>query len=293
MSNECRCGRPLRNSATVCEKCLWDLERVLGDIPELEEELDVTLTRQRGKGTEAGAPSATCSCKDDDDTCQHGLIPWEERASEATRNLRALLVSWVKLSAEENLTSRRLPEDTLPAMARYLLWVLPVLGRHDAGPDAVDEITDAVADCRRVIDRRPERWFAGPCDAETEEGECGADLYARSRRGKFACQDCGTEYDVEERREWLLKAATDSFANTLVTSREASERLSFIGMATPVGTIDKWHHREKLTAHGETVEGKKARLYLWEDVLNLATIAAVRESRRQADSDQTRALRAG
>jgi len=128
--------------------------------------------------------------------------------------------------------------------------VLPALGRHDIGPDAVDEITDAVADCRRVIDRAPERWYAGPC-------ECGADLYAKRRTGIVTCRECGHEYDVEARREWLLAEAEDRLANAATIARA----VSWLG-AEPLtsATVRKWAQRGRLLAKGHDGRGPLYRI---------------------------------
>lgn len=277
VTNECRCGRP--TEGYVCSLCLDRLSIALGDVPSVVEEVEITLTKQRAAALEGGAVSRETS------------MTYDVAASEAQGVLRALLVSWTRMCAEEGMRSQDyhhgLPADTLSAMSRWLLWRVDGLGLHPAGPDAVDELTDAVAGCWRVIDRRPDRKYAGPCD------ECQTDLYSTRARGQIQCKECGRIYDLEERRMWLLESAKESFVGTLVTSREASERLSFLDLPTPVGTIDKWYHRDKLVSHGETIAGKKARLYSWEDVHRLAMVAAQREANRQADVAQTRALRAG
>lgn len=236
--SECRCGRPLRDNAACCDHCVWTLEKALGDVAALDEELEVTITRQRGIPTEGGSASRETS------------LPWHEKASDARRNLKALLVSWTRLCAEERLTARRLPDDNLASIARWLLWVLPALGRHDAGPDAVDEITDAVAECRRVIDKAPERWYAGPCD-------CGADLYAKRRTGIVACRECEVQYDVEERRDWLLGEAEDRLANAATIARA----VSWLG-AEPLtsATVRKWAQRGRLLAKGHDGRGPLYRI---------------------------------
>jgi len=277
-SNECRrCGRP--TDAFTCTLCLDALSIALGDVPSIAEEMDITLSKQRAAATEGGAAS------------RETALAFDLGASEALGVLRGLLVSWTRLCAEEGVRSQDyregLPEDNLPALSRWLLWRVDGLGLHPAGSDAVDELTDAVAGCWRVIDRRPDRRYAGPCDT------CSTDLYSTRSKGQIQCKECGHTYDLEERRMWLLESAEASFVGTLVTAREASERLSFVGLATPIATIDMWHHRKKLEGRGETIGVKQVRLYQWEDVHALALKAAEREAKRQADAEETRALRSG
>ena len=53
---ECRrCGRPARDAAYYCEECGNALSVALGEIPWLDEELEVTISGQRGRAT-TGTP---------------------------------------------------------------------------------------------------------------------------------------------------------------------------------------------------------------------------------------------
>lgn len=157
----CQCGRPARDAAYLCDECCDRLARDLGDVAWLDEELEITITKARAIPNEGGSRNAETA------------LPWHEAASEARRHMKARLVSWVLFCDDEQVRStdprHGLPADTLPALARWLLWRIDGLALLDIGPIAYDEITSDIADCRRLIDRRPERWYAGPCD------ECGAD----------------------------------------------------------------------------------------------------------------------
>ena len=61
---ECRCGRPTRDSAYFCDDCGHQLSVALGDVPWLDEELDVSAARIKGanyagtssKGAETPSP---------------------------------------------------------------------------------------------------------------------------------------------------------------------------------------------------------------------------------------------
>lgn len=267
---ECRCGKPTRDVHTVCDDCGDMLTRALSEVPWMDDELDTTITRQRAIPTESGSPSASCSCKDDEiDRCPHGGLPWHEKAADARRALHGLLSTWCRFCEEENVRHQSpmdgLPrEDTLPAMSRWLLWRVDGLTLHDIGPEAVDEITDAVAECNRLIDRRPDRWYAGPCNAEDEEGvECGADLYAKRTKGLVECRDCGASYDVAARRTWLLAAAEDRLADAATIARS----VSWLG-AEPLtaSRVRKWAERGRIVAKGH--DGSSP-LYRIGDAINL------------------------
>lgn len=283
MTNECRCGRPTRDVAYVCETCCEDFKVVLGDIPELEEELTVTITRQRAKATEGGGgASASCSCKDDDDNCQHALIPWHEKAAEVQRNLRSMLVLWVRFCSEERVRHRTqplaygpihercghascerilrgdYPADTLPSMSAWLLWRVDGLALRDIGPDAYDEITDAVAACRRIIDRSPDRVPYGKCLTE----DCKEQVYGIRGHHEVTCKHCGSTWDTEELRAWLLDQAEDREVDAATLGRA----LSWWGEPIPAATIRSWIHRGKLLA-ARHIEGRP--VYRIGDALNV------------------------
>lgn len=246
--SECRCGRETRDEAYVCDTCVSALNRALGDVPWLDDELETTITRQRAAATTGAARSA-----------QTGL-PWHERASETRRTLHGLLVSWVRFCGEENV--RGLPtwevRDTLPSLSRFLLNCTRGLTFLDIGPEAVEEITDAVAACERMIDRHPEREYAGPC-------ECGRDLYRAPGERWVRCKHCNEQTDTEE----LLAKMRGAVMGRYVTAREGAGLLSKFGMETQQGTIDKWRERKRILDHGSDHRGH--RLYLFDDLIALAT----------------------
>ena len=97
MTNECRCGRPTRDAAYVCDYCADQLARALGDVPWLANELEVTITRQKGVdyrrvGGGSGGKKAN----------ERPLPPvWG--ASEARTHLKALLVSWALFAHETRI----------------------------------------------------------------------------------------------------------------------------------------------------------------------------------------------
>lgn len=283
MTNECRCGRPTRDVAYVCETCCEDFKRELGDVPELEEELTVTITRQRGKATEGGGgATASCSCKDDDDRCQHSLIPWHEKAAEVQRHLRATLVWWVRFCSEERVRHQTnplgygptcvrcahrscerilrgdYPADTLASMSAWLMWRVDGLALRDFGPDANDAIAGAIADCRRIIDRSPDRVPYGPCLTE----DCKERLYGIRGHHEVTCKHCGSTYSAEELRAWLLDQAEDREVDAATLGRA----LSWWGEPISAATIRSWIHRGKLLA-ARHVQGRP--VYRIGDALNV------------------------
>ncbi|MGH3447093.1 MAG: hypothetical protein ACRDP4_05675, partial [Nocardioidaceae bacterium] len=75
--------------AFVCGACAGQLERDLGDVPALVEDLDVALSRQAMFGDRAGGKSA------------EKPLPIDPRASEVGWVLRNTLSTWIRVLVEE------------------------------------------------------------------------------------------------------------------------------------------------------------------------------------------------
>lgn len=241
---ECRCGRPLYDNDTACETCQDRLSRALGEVPVLEVELETTITKQRAAASNGGGGAS-----------RETPLPLDLGASLARDTLRGLLVSWTRLCDEDGVRSNDyrggLPDDTLTAMSRWLLWRVHGLALHEAGPDAIDEISDAVAGCWRAIDRPADRYPLGACNATEErdddegEVECGAELLARRGQHTTSCPRCHAQYDVAERRAWLLGQAEEQEVDAATISRV----VSWLGPGhLPPGTVRSWIHRGQLLA---------------------------------------------
>ncbi|MCW2785226.1 MAG: hypothetical protein JWP74_1743 [Marmoricola sp.] len=247
----CTCGKPTRDNAYVCETCLSELARALGEIPWTVEQLDISLQKARGVDYTTMGGSAS----------SESPLPVSFPAFEALTNLRQVIVMWVRFCDEEAIRHQSpttaFPKDTLVSMSRWLMWRIDGLALNDLGGDAVSEITRAVGRARQVIDRPAEKVYAGPC-------ECGRDLYAKPKAKMTKCKGCEREYDVEEMRDWMRTAVT----GRLVTAREGSTLLGRFDLPTAQKTIDSWHDRKRILDHGCNPTG--ARLYLIDDLIGLA-----------------------
>src|SRR6266568_5100821 len=186
MKTEClvdACGRPTPDQAYVCQGHADRLERALGDVPALWEELDTVLTKQ--------ARYAAAEFRRGE-----MALPFNPVAAELGFVLRNTLSTWCRLISEER--GRVLPDtDTPAAVAGWLLHHTTWLRHHRAGHEAVEEITSAVNAIRKAVDRPPERIYAGPCK------DCGGDMYAKPDAASVDCRPCGLSYDVAEMLEWM------------------------------------------------------------------------------------------
>jgi hypothetical protein len=255
----CSCGTPTRDDAYVCDGCLNSLTRVLAETPWLAGELETTIAGQRGVDYAAmgGSPSS------------EKPTPVNVPALEARRAYRHALAMCVRFCEEEGVrhqapTSRQ-PVDSLESMSRWLMWRVDGLAFNDMAYEFVRDITDAAKACKRTVDRKPERRYAGPC-------ECGRDLYHKPGATEVKCRECERVYQVGELYAWMRQGVL----GRLVTAREGSTLLGTFDLPTSASTIDKWHARKRIVDHGENAQ--KRRLYLIDDLLDLAARNATKTS---------------
>lgn len=251
----------MTETATMCTDCADDLGRALGDIAWLDEQLDITATKTSGVdyrtigGSKGGKKPA------------ERPLPVHWGASEARTHLHALLVSWVRLCAEDGVASSdhrgTLPDDNLIAMSRWLLWRVDGLARHNAGPDALEEIASAVAHCERVIDRHADRQYLGTCST----CDLGS-LYAAPGSGKATCDndECRTEHQADDIRTNMIAALHDS----LMTAADIARTSTYLGLQINrervLSRITTWANRKRIGARGH-IEG--APTYRFGDVYAL------------------------
>lgn len=250
--NECACGKPTRDNAVLCDNCTDELDRALGNVPSVVEELDISITGQRSAPIVFGSPSATLS------------LPWHEMAAEAMRELRTILVLWTRLCAEEGVGSgpTELPADNLPAISRWLMHKVAGLAHHDAGQDALDEITNAIAECERVIFwKRRSRTYLGPCGQRVEDEEgvvlmdaCAGEVYAEEGAAVGACEDCKQGVTVVIRQSELNRQLDDR----LCTAAELARLATILGLDAPRDAVRKkinyWHRHKRITSRGTVSE---------------------------------------
>lgn len=240
-AGECRCGKPTRDQAFVCDGCIGLLDSALGDVTWLTEQLDIAITKQRASASGGGARAVETP------------LPWHERASEAKGALRAQLVSWVRFCDEERVRGGNagLPADTEHAMALWLLERTKGLALHDIGPECVDEITDSVAECRRIVFyKRRTRVYLGPCEGcevDEEIEPCPGEVYAEEHADVGTCDECDRGYTVVIKRGNLERELDDR----LCTPAEIARLATFLGLDIPRERVRRqihsWHKRKQIT----------------------------------------------
>lgn len=246
----CTCGQPTPESAYMCIDCHGQLWDALNEVPELVDELELTLTKQRRFATQTDAPRST---SDD-------ALPFNIAASRALDRLRVLLVQLVRRSIESHVHSLdwrdRSPGESIVTMSTWLTYRVDGITQQPWAAEAM-QLVDIVRHSAYVIDRPAERTFAGPCD------QCGHDLYAVDGKTTVTCRDCELTYDLDERRAWLLSLVDDRLA----TAVEISRALTSLSLPVTAERIRQWKHRERIDVRAHDSHGSP--LYRVGDVVAL------------------------
>ena len=242
------CGAQQAESL-LCHSCTTTLERELGDVASIVGELDISLSKQARIGTPGKSGLA------------RERIPINVGAMIAADNLGNVLTTWARDVTGEDWRPPVVGNSTAYASRVLLGWVSHIR-RHPAVTELVDEITDAIVQARRAVDRPADRTYLGQCYVETpdEDGKqvtCLAELWARPQASEVQCKVCGAEHPVGERRAWLLLRAKDM----IVTVKEASSYLGEIGgIKVSQSSIRGYLHRGARLQYRAPIEAKRFRL---------------------------------
>lgn len=249
MSDCARCTAPA-GDMFLCATCGVALRIDLGDVPALLGDLDITLCRldritDGGRRTGAEPP-----------------LPYKPQATEAAFILRNVLTAWVRTFN---------PNSRLASTVHLAQWLYAHVDRLRAHPDAGqahDELTAAVREARRTIDRpNDQRQYLGRCD----DNGCTEELYARPYRDVAVCPACEREYDVAERRAWMVKYSVEH----LGTASEIAGFLRIYQITITPSAIRGYVARGRLEAKHHDQRGRP--MYRIGDVIDVLNTRYTRQ----------------
>jgi hypothetical protein len=283
-------GKCVRCTATsgdlaLCNGCTVALRMELGDVagilpdahgkghtlPSLPEDLHTSLSRQ----DQLADPNAP----------HHGggdtPLVFRPHIGEAVWVLHQVLGTWAREIGFD--PTGRSPR----ALAR---WLLVNLDRVQKSPDAAelaDEVTDAIHQARRAIDRQDDdRIYLGPCGNQVINNSayatrppvtCEEELYGVPWLDRAQCLACGAEYRITDRREWL----TARVSHYSGTAPEIAGFLTLTGVRCTPSMIRGYAYRHPDELPAVWANTRRHPEYLISDVLD-----ALRDryTRRKADS---------
>lgn len=202
------CDKQAQNDA-VCRSCSDNLFHDLKSIPDLWAELEITRRRLAKTAHEqVGSRSATQP------------LFWNEEAAQAATDLAAVLNAWAldihnhgDYSPHDPLAMCILhPAHTAAWLARNFQALLRL---EDVG-EFTDVLVNAIIRARKVIDRPPDRLFAGRCNTPDQDtGEiCREPIYGIPGRETAKCSQCKKQHDLDQRRAAMLANIEDQVAHS-------------------------------------------------------------------------------
>lgn len=196
------CGSPGCDNPSgggfICGSCVETLRRDLSGVPPVLADLEVTVSRQdriadpeRRAGNERPLPLR--------------LGPMEAR-----RDLLQTLGTW-----SAHMAQRVGIPAPIADCAGFLTSFLPSIQSDPLAGQLADECGYAILVAQRAVDKPLQLIFVGPCDL------CTSDLYSHPRSLTVACRQvgCDAEYNVADRRDWLLEQAKDQLLSAAEISR--------------------------------------------------------------------------
>lgn len=298
------CTRPSPH-ATICTECVAGLRVTLARIPDLFADLAVVA----GKRTRYGDPiggGRTVGKTQPLPVDGRFADPLGD-GSRIRSDTRNTVTTWARVVSEE-ITGGDLPADTIAACCEYIdVHLSRAAGQLWAG-ELHDELSHVRRTLERFVDRPADRWYAGLCGYVSEPerahdgdtcgcachvgpsyvcdvpGGCGLEyattaavvcerpLWAKPGQHEIRCSDCGSTWDVAERRSYLLTEAEDRLATIPEIVRTVAT-LADLGLDTgrTEKRVQKWAERGLITARDVRPLGEVAmvKLYRFGDVYGM------------------------
>ncbi|WP_409186461.1 hypothetical protein F9C11_20420 [Amycolatopsis sp. VS8301801F10] len=189
-------------------------------------------------------------------------MPLHLGASSLTDDLRDNLAGWVQ-NLWEDYAVDHTPIDVavhpLP-LARWLLRHPSWMAGCAYAAELFAEITWRVESARRMVSGPLDRVYLGICSADVRVVEefdpdaeqlerCDRDLYGLPNRASVVCPACGWEWDIQERRDWMLRA----MENQLLTATELSRALpTYLDREVTASMIRGYAARGRLVQHADS-----------------------------------------
>jgi len=172
-----------QGAGLLCNADTSRLERELGDVAALVEDLEIAMSKQarltEGSGGPAGMRPATADQESGASRLAHERMPIHLGAIQAADDLANCLTSWARdVAGTVPWAKERNPS---VAAAAVLLSHIPEIRRHPAVEELVDGIEEATSRARGIVLGATNRTviFVGPCPELTMEGHhCEGEIYA-------------------------------------------------------------------------------------------------------------------
>ena len=274
------CGDPVRDTAYVCPRCTANTARYLRDAINTAADVETTVARLARYSDRHGR---TQPDDDPDGRPDGGLkvtpMLFDDGAKQRGDRASNDIVTWARHVAEErgvyptmpaapfgplcgsqgvcrhescSLIYRRSVPHPVARAATYLLGHMEWLRHRPEAEEALTQLAAAGATLVRIVDSPPPLWYAGPCWADTEDGACPEELYARTDDGTVKCPACKARHDVRQRRVWLLGEADGVLGHAALIAAA----LTVLDRPVTSSMVRNLAHRGRIGAHGQDDRGR-------------------------------------
>ncbi|MFI6368687.1 hypothetical protein ACIBG0_38895 [Nocardia sp. NPDC050630] len=265
------CERPVADAAPLCTKCGQRTIEALHKVPGLLDEFAVTraglarmTARVGGRTADIALPVRV--------TTGRGVVLEGDRAY---NHLVNSVTTWARALAEDlgvepyiggpyllelaearrgmltaDRTAAALPAAPPDATAQAAVWLAHhrhQLRAHEAADELLDDITTAVEQLTRFVDRPVERRYLGACSATFDDGaQCGFGLRAElddlGRTAAYVyCGRCRARYDVHR----IEADATVVAREQCYSLAELLRLLPALGQPIAKPTLYRWANKER------------------------------------------------
>ncbi|QAY16192.1 helix-turn-helix DNA binding domain protein [Arthrobacter phage Sonali] len=250
---------PVQDDRTLCAIDAAALGRLLASIPAMLDELDVALTRQANLRPVRGGAVPTDAVD----------LPYNLGAAETARDIRAMLLPWVRLVQTRTGAEYVMGSTSTAALARGLYNYRGWLVRQPEATDLLAALQASLEEVRKVIDLRLEKVFVGSCrsvyDSEgIRQPVCQEHLYAPSRNSEVTCGKCGTVHNIKSRQKQAIAQAE----NRILPPQVIARALTRNGQPLDVERLYNWVKRGLLKP-AALDSSTKRKLYRVGDVLDV------------------------
>jgi hypothetical protein len=186
------------------------------------------------------------------------MEPTNSRAYDTGRTLNVILTGWARALGHHQPHAVK--------AARVLLDNMAEVRGQDWAPVLKEELHGALNDCRRAMDRKAPKVFAGICPTTMDGQDCNTPVYTPQGKTDARCQTCGATWDLTEWRGRAITAAGHHTGTAVEISRILSDPVTMVMF--PANKISVWVNRGKLapigTRNGKPVYQVRKVRNLWE-----------------------------
>lgn len=306
MSQTCGCGQPT-SGAWLCEDCAHTFRWALVNVAAHYTDLGNVETKQVRYSSNAATKGSIGKAQPL--VVDLRFAGTKEPGSQLKYDTWATVVAWCRAVMEDQperigpachdcihltcsaIRRNRWPRNTITSMVGYLARQFGYINTQQWAPAMYDEFLDLERRLTRMVNRPPDRWYAGRCGVsdvliDGSTATCETELYATAEKGTITCKGCGIQHDVGERRAILLIEAKEFH----VTATEAAAALmawtDYDGTTKKlIDLIAYWRTEKVLDDHGVTeVSGQWRKVYRLGDVQDLLIGHAQREQKRRMET---------